>query len=247
MAKINQIIAIEKGIKSETYSALTKIHKQVQKPDLFNGFVKTYVKLNDDGEELPAETKRVQLTAATAVAHAATIMKELFDIEARKEWSNANATADICVDDNLPIVQNVPVTYLLFLEKQLTDLRTLIGSMPTLDANDEWAHDVTTGLFKTEATKTHRTKKIQRPIVLYDATDNHPAQTEMITEDVLAGHWTTVKHSGAVTVPDGAAMIGRVDTLLRAVKQAREAANSTEESSIPNVSGALLDYLFTST
>ncbi len=38
MAKLNQIIAIEKGIKSKAYAHVTELHKACQKPDLFNGF-----------------------------------------------------------------------------------------------------------------------------------------------------------------------------------------------------------------
>ena len=44
MAKLNQIIAIEKGIKSRVYGDLTELNKAIQKPDLFNGFQKTYQK-----------------------------------------------------------------------------------------------------------------------------------------------------------------------------------------------------------
>lgn len=41
-------------------------------------------------------------------------------------------------------------------------------------------------------------QKTQRPIVLYDATDNHPAQAQLITEDVLAGLQEKVDISGAI-------------------------------------------------
>ena len=63
MAKLNQIIAIEKGVKARVYGELTELHKAVQKPELFNGFSKTYQKKDDDGEDLPAEKKRVQYAA----------------------------------------------------------------------------------------------------------------------------------------------------------------------------------------
>lgn len=45
MAKLNQIIAVEKGVKSKSYSDLTELNKVVQKPDLFNGLVKRYEKI----------------------------------------------------------------------------------------------------------------------------------------------------------------------------------------------------------
>jgi hypothetical protein len=37
--------------------------------------------------------------------------------------------------------------------------------------------------------------------VLYDATEHHPAQTQLISEDVIVGWWETVKHSGAIPRP----------------------------------------------
>jgi hypothetical protein len=60
IAKLNQIIAIEKGIKSRVSSELTKLYKTVQKPDLFNGFSKIYQKKDEESEDLPPEQKRVQ-------------------------------------------------------------------------------------------------------------------------------------------------------------------------------------------
>ena len=42
--KLNQIIAIEKGVKSRAYGELTTLHKESQKAESFNGFVKNYRK-----------------------------------------------------------------------------------------------------------------------------------------------------------------------------------------------------------
>ena len=64
MAKLNQIIAIEKGIKSRIYGDVTDLHKASQKPDLFNGFAKHYQRKDEDGEDLPPEQKHVQFAAS---------------------------------------------------------------------------------------------------------------------------------------------------------------------------------------
>jgi hypothetical protein len=42
MGKLNQIIAVEKGVKSLIYSQITEVHKAAQKPALFNGFLKLF-------------------------------------------------------------------------------------------------------------------------------------------------------------------------------------------------------------
>jgi hypothetical protein len=69
--KLNQIVAIEKGVKSRVYGEITEMHKAAQKPDLFNGFVKTYRKKDEEGEDYPQERKKVQLEAETVLAQAA--------------------------------------------------------------------------------------------------------------------------------------------------------------------------------
>jgi hypothetical protein len=42
MAKLNQIIAIEKGTKSRTFQELTEAHQSLQKPALLSGISRIY-------------------------------------------------------------------------------------------------------------------------------------------------------------------------------------------------------------
>lgn len=242
MAKLNQIIAIEKGIKGRVYGDLTELNKAVQKPDLFNGFQKTYQKRDEDGEDLPAEKKRVQFSAAEVLRTAERAMSELMEVTARKDWTNCVASASVRVNGAV-LVECAPVSFLLFLEKQLTDLRTFVSNLPVLDEGDTWNKDENSGLYKAESTQTHRTKKVQKPIVLFPATPEHPAQTQLITEDVIAGFWTQVKQSGAMPKPEKLALAARIEILLRAVKEAREEANVRDEVEVPNIGQAVFGYL----
>lgn len=241
--KLNQIIAIEKGVKARTYGELTELNKAIQKPELFNGFSKTYQKKDDDGEDLPAERKRVQYVASEVLRTVERSIGELMNLTARKDWTNCVAKGNVVVDGKA-LIEGAPVSFLLFLEKQLTDLRTFIGNMPVLDDADNWVKDENSGLFKAEATQTHRTKKIAKPIVLYPATAEHPAQTQMVTEDVIAGFWTQVKQSGALPKPERQAIAERIEKLLRAIKEAREAANIEDEITTPKIGGVVFGYLF---
>lgn len=242
MTKLNQIIAIEKGIKSRVYGEVTNINKSIQKPELFNGFSKTYQAKDEDGEKLPAESKRVQFMATDMLRNVAHLSTELMAVTARKDWTNCVAVADVVVDGAV-LIPKVPVSHLLFLEKQLVDLHTLIGNLPVLDEAEAWAKDVNSGLYKADATQTHRTKKIAKPIVLYPATPEHPAQTQMVAEDVIAGFWTQVKQSGAMPKPDKLTLLAKSEKLLRAVKEAREEANAQAEVTSPNVGDAIFGYL----
>jgi hypothetical protein len=243
MAKLNQIIAIEKGIKTRVYGEVGTIHKTLQKPGLFNGFAKTYHPLNlEDGESLPPEQQKVQFDVGNLLTQIATLSTEYFDVTARKDWTNCIASADIEVEGTV-LLKDVPVTYLLFLEKQLTDIRTIFDGLPVRDFTEDWIKDDSSGLHKTIETKTHRTKKIQRPLVLYPATPEHAAQTQIITEDVIAGHWHLTKFTAAISKPRKDKLVERIDTLIKAVKQAREAANAVEEDETPEVGKTLFAYL----
>jgi len=244
ITKLNQIIAIEKGIKARAASEITDLYKAAQKPDLFSGFAKDYYPVDAEGEALPAERKRVQHTVADMLRTTERVMGELFSIVARKDYTNCVAKADVKLPDGTVVVKDAPVSFLLFLEKQLTDLRTFVGSLPVLDEADDWTLDANSALYKTGEVRSHRTKKVQKPIVLYQSTPEHPAQTQLITEDVIVGFWHQVKHSGGMPKTRKVDIASRVETLLAAVKQAREAANMQDEAPAPVASAMIFNYLF---
>ena len=227
MAKLNQVLAIEKGIKTRVYAEFSELHQATQKPALMNGFHKSYQPRQETDETYPAESQKVQHSAADVIDRISGSLAELFDVTATKDWTNCVARADVIIDGKV-LLKDVPATYLLFLEKQLSDLHTFIGKMTELDPGSDWAMDPGTGLYKTDTQLTQRTKKVQRPITLYEATKEHPAQTQLITEDQIAGTWVTIKYSGAIPVPRKKALLARIEKLTNAVKFAREQANAAE-------------------
>lgn len=225
--RLNQILAIEKGTKSRVFGEISKLHNAVQRASALNGFSKTYRPKDEEGDRYPPERQRVQLIATETLRQAGRLLSELFDVTASKDWANTTAKADVVVEGEV-LLEQVPATYLLFVEKQLGDLRTLITKIPVLDQADAWTLDEGSQLYKTEPTETSRTKKVQRPIVLYPATPEHPAQTQLISEDQVVGTWVTVKHSGALPATRKAELLDRIERLSNAVKFAREHANSVE-------------------
>jgi len=243
MAKLNQVIAVEKGIKARVYAGMTDMNKIVQKGELFNGFNKSYRKLDESGEDLPSESKRVQFSANTVLQAIERGLSELMTVTARKDWTNCVATGTVKVDGK-EIVKDAPVSYLLFIEKQLNDVRTLLTNLPVLDIAEDWEKDTNSGLYKTAVTSTHRTKKVQKSLVLLAPTVEHPGQAQLITEDMLVGYWDTVKHSGAMPKPAKEALLQRVEKLAIAVKEAREAANMQDEIEVPKVGTAIFAYLY---
>ena len=136
-AKLNQIIAIEKGVKSTSFQELTEAHHLLQKPSLLAGLSRTYQPKDEEGEQFPPEFTRVQASAETVIKDTAKILTKLFDVTAAKDWANCQARADIVVDGRT-LAADVPATYLLFLEKQLVDMHTFIRKLPTLDPSETW-------------------------------------------------------------------------------------------------------------
>lgn len=239
--KLNQVLAIEKGIKERVHKAITEIYHLAQKPVLFNGFVKRYRKINEQSETYPDQRQKVQLIAEDSLSSVVNSKIELTDITATKDWANCEAKADIVVDGQV-IVKQAPATFILWLEKQVEDLRTFVSHLPTLDEAEDWTEDVNTRLFKSKETTTHRTQKVQEPIVLYPATEQHAAQVQLITKDVLVGFWDETKISGALPVPRKAEILERVEKLFQAVKTAREAANMADAPK-RHVGSAVFNFL----
>ncbi|MCK2217681.1 hypothetical protein MF672_028380 [Actinomadura sp. ATCC 31491] len=132
LAKLNQILAVEKGVKASSQRAVTDAYHTIQKPPLLSGLSRTYQPIDDEGEQLPPESTRVQVKAEEVLAEVGKALTKLFDVTATKDWTNTVAKADVVVDGQ-PLIEGAPVTYLLFLEKQLVDLHTLISKLPTLD------------------------------------------------------------------------------------------------------------------
>jgi hypothetical protein len=226
MTMLNQIIAIEKGVKASASTALTAAHREVQKVEPLSGIARTYVPRQEDGVQLPPETKLPQVKADDAIKAVVQHLTRLFDVTATKDLANCSARADVVVNGET-IVRDVPVTTLLFLERQLVDLHTFIVKLPVLDPAEQWSYNVAVGAYASTPSDTIRSKKVMRNWVRAEATDKHPAQVDVYNEDVAEGTWTTVKYSGALPADRIAQLTTRVTLLTEAVKRAREEANAS--------------------
>jgi hypothetical protein len=242
VARLNQIIAVEKGVKTTSFQELTEAHHQLQKPTLLLGISRTYRPKDEEGEQLPPESTKVQVRAEETLKQTAETLTKLFDVTATKDWANCDAKADVIVDGTV-LLKDVPATYLLFLEKQLVDIHTFIKKLPTLDPAETWEYDSSQDCYATDPTQTVKTKKIPRNHVKAEATEHHPAQVEVYYEDVVVGYWRTVKYSGALPAKRVNELLARVEKLQQAVKFAREEANNRETEDV-KVGGKVFQYLF---
>ena len=221
--RLNQVIALVTGKKAKATKLLTEVYRGWTRERLI-GLERTYQPIHDDGVMLPSESKKVQLRVKDEMKKLRRSLQDFYGLVAAQEVANCGASADIKIADRV-VIEKVPVGVLLFVEKQLVGLHTLAQNIPTLDVDKNWRHDPNAGLFITEPVQTLKTQRVEEPIVLYEATKEHPAQTKIMIKEVPIGTWTTTLLSGCMAVDEKEAMVERIEALQDAVKKAREEAN----------------------
>lgn len=242
--KLNQIVAVRKSITSRVLQEATEVYQTLKKPDLFNGHSRKYHVQNEGGENsetFPDENQKVQFNVEERLKRLASLESEVYDVELTADTANGSAKADIIVEGKT-LGTDVPATTLIFLEKKLGEIRNCIQIAPELATDEDWTLDANSSLHKTEPRKTNRTKKLQKALVLYPHSDKHPAQTQLISEDVVVGLWELVKHSGGISKPRKDVLLHRIGKLIDSVKTARELANMQEVEE-RKLGGPLFEYL----
>ena len=242
MPKLNQIVAIEKGTKSGAQKKITHLHREVQKQPLLAGISRNYRSKDDEGEVFPSESTQVQIRAKEMIDEFSETMTDLFDVVATKDWGNTKARGDIEIDGKT-LLKDVPITYLLFLETKLQDIRTFVEKLPYLDPSESWHFDPATNCYANQSVQTVKTKKLPRNHVKFEGNSKHPPQVEVFMEDIVVGYWNTTKFSGALPAQEIKEFLSRIEKLLKAVKFAREQANGMEVKR-REVGKKVFDYLF---
>lgn len=240
--KLSQVLAIEPNKKKHHHEAISELHHATQKEALMNGFHRVYEPKDDGGESLPAESQKVQFRYKEVIEQMSEKLVELIDLTATKDWSNCRASGTVIVEGK-PFLEDVPVPHLLFLEKQLEDMRTFVAKMVVLDPGENWSWDANSGQFRSEVVEQTKKTKKKVPLVLYHATTEHAAQTQVIEEEVIVGVWKKTKFSGAIPGPEKKKLLSKIQELGEAVKFAREHANSTEAIS-KKVGKKVLSHIF---
>lgn len=243
MTKLCQIIAIEKGVKSQATRVETNLYHSLEKKPLFAGLSRVYTpKDEEDGDRLPPEAVSVQIKTGDVIDALRASLTRLIDLTSTKDVANTRAEADVVVD-GIVIAANVPVSTLMFLEKEAEKLAAFIGRLPVLDPATSWTYDSNRGVYAAQPVQTVRTKKVPKNHILAPATKEHPAQVQTFTEDVLVGTWEKVDFSGALPADQIRDISLRLDKLRTAVKFAREEANAIEVTDVHHGED-ILTYLF---
>jgi len=247
MTKLHEILAVEgdvageyKKILSETGTTFSK------KAELFFGFLRVLDMFEEGSPTPPAEFKEIDTTVQKKLDYQKKFIIRYFDLVLQKESTNQKATADIEVD-GVVLAKDVPATFLLGLESKLKQLREVYNRIPTLPPGIKWLKDENKGegVYITEKPEEQfKTEKVIIPQILYEATKEHPAQVEKITETKNVGKYSRTSWTGTISPAEKSALLGRLDKLSRAVKKARQRAN-TEPVVKRTIGKELFDYIHT--
>lgn len=240
--KLHQLLAVIKTAKANSDRGRTDVYHLIQNKSGFAGLSRTYQPIQDGDVVYPSESKMVQQVVGSLIEQFTYASIDFMNLAAAQDWANTQAIADIVVDGQT-ILSNVPVTHLLCLEDQLKELKTFISKLPALDVDKDWHFDGNRGVYVTEPKQTIKTKAIAKPVVLYEATKEHPAQVEKVTEQIPEGVWTVIEMSGALPKSRIDELMVRVEKLIVAVILAREEANNIEIQK-KQVAESIFQYLF---
>lgn len=238
--KLHEIIAVLKTKKAQAERMLTDAH-QSWHPAALSGLVRTYEPINEEGEQLSSEAQLVQTRVRETIAALLDDLANYYDCVAMQETGNTHARAAIRINGR-EILPPQPVGILLFLEKRTEDLHTFFSKLPTLPADKKWKWDANRACFTTAPVEKVRTQKMPQVLVKYEATKEHPAQTDVFTIDKAIGTYQTVHLSGAVPITWKEHLLKRIHALRLAIKTAREQANATEVEQV-KCGHILLNYL----
>lgn len=242
--KLNQINALMTGRKSEVEKYAGELYKTLQHPSLFAGRIKVYEADDEDhGEKLPPDNQLIQKKAKDLLNDVTNKWKELWDFAFTQDTANQTAKANIVIDGQT-VLKDVPVTTMLFLEKQVNDLESFITKLPTPDPAEEWIDDTAaTGCLRAKEPKiTIRTIKKPSHYVKAPATDKHPAQVEFFFVDERVGKWTLSQQSSCIKSSEKSELLSRVKKLKEALKLAREQANMLDVT-MKSAGEPIFDYL----
>ena len=241
--KLHEILAIEQDRKNKANQSLGETKKIFTKNETsFDGMIKKYVTLEENGGQIPPESKEIVATVKQWLDSALEPVVVAIDATLSKEETNASnkATSELVVDGHS--FGTFSATSLLALEAHLGKILDLYKTIPTLDTTKKWVFDEQNNFYRTEEEVKFRTIKRPKVIVKYEATEKHPAQTELLNIDFQVGKYETTYFSGKITPTQKARLVGRLESLIESVKLARAKANNVEVNNV-KVGEAIFDFV----
>lgn len=248
MAKLHELIAVNKSIRNQADVNRTDLRNTFEKKRHLFAEKRVVTQPVAEGVEATTEIQSdIQTTVDKELTWIAGQMAKSMDCSHQICVGNTMAKADVVLEDGTTILKDVPASSLLELEDRIKEMAELIKAIPTLDPAKGFAPDDQRGVgyFRARDVRKTRTQKIQKPLVLYPATTEHPAQTQLTSIDEVVAYLEEQEWSTLITVSKKADLLDRAEAMLRAVKQARVRANEVVVDTKTNkVGDAITKFVF---
>lgn len=246
-SKLHELIAVRSGTNAQATKTTEDLkHTFEKKQHHFTATVQSFTPFGENTVTAVEKKLDLQTTVLSELGWIKTYLAKAIDASNAVNIGNTQAFADVVLEDGTILLQRVAATTLLELEDRVEDLRKLAAVIPTLDPVKGFTPDADRGkgVYAARLVEKVRTQKQKKLYVLYAATKEHPAQTQLIDEDVPTGKIEEREWSSMLTPHDKAAMLDRIEMLARAVKSARSRANSTEVAKPEKLGDILVGYAF---
>lgn len=245
--KLHELLAVETNLENQANKTRTELVGTFEKKrHLFEEKRVTFTPAGEGSQVVTETQSDIQTTIKKELDWVQTFLVKSLDASYQVAEANTVARADIILEDETVLAKNVPATSLLELEKRMTEIQALIVAVPTLDPAKGFKEDTAKGdgYYIAREVKKNRTQKQKKVFIKYEATKEHPAQTELLDQDVVVGTVQEQEWSGLITPAQKAELIDRVEMVARAVRRARSRANDVPVDTSKKIAKALLGYIF---
>ncbi len=251
MAKLHELLAVENNLETQANKCRTDLINTFEKKRHLFEEKRTVFTPSAEGAPQQVEAQSdLQTSVTKELLWIQGHMAKALDASYQVAEANTRAIADVILDDgNTVLIKEVPATALLELEKRCVEVHQLIAAIPTLDPAKAFRPDDQRGkgVFKARDITKTRTQKQTKVIIKYEATKEHPAQTELLNVDVPIGKLEEQEWSSLITPSQKAELMDRIEELTRAVRRARSRANEIEVDQQKRIGHQLLNFVFAPT
>lgn len=250
--KLHELLAVETNLENQAAKCRTDLAATFEKKrHLFEEKRVTFKATAENSVPVTEAQSDIQSTVSKELDWLVPHLTKSLNASYQVAEANTIARADVVLEDDAGTVllRGVPATALLELEKRMTELAGLVATIPTLDPAKGFKLDTARaeGVYVAREVEKTRTRKTKRVIVKYEATPQHPAQTELIDEDQAVGTIHEQEWSGLVTPARKAELINKVEMVGRAIRRARSRANEAEVDTSKKIASPLLGFIFNET
>lgn len=248
MSKLHELLAVDTDVMGQADKCRKELAETFEKKS--HHFTKKILTVTPVKDGEPSKTEQqleLQTTVADELKWVSEKLTAALDVGHQVDVANTTAVANIVLDDETILLEDVPTTSLLRMTHRVTEIRDLVYAIKTLDPAKGFELDPKErpGVYKAKDAHTFRGEKVFDYVVMVAPTDKFPAQVKELMIDKKTHDLLTQEWSSLITVKAKGEMLDRVEEILRALKKARARANELEIDTRVNKIGAkVLNYVF---